>query len=81
MKGTREHWDVDIDSTRIGLERAARALIETGSQLLDSSRIGKYPLGRGITVFLRVAIPPGEADRFREISRPIAMRPAQTVSV
>ena len=74
-------WDVDIDTTKVALERLGRALILTHSQLTDSMRIGDYPLGRGITAIMRVQIPVGHHEEFREVCQPQAMRPPPLLSV
>lgn len=68
-------WDVDINTSRASLERLGHALIETFSQLLDSTLIGSFPLGKNTTALLRVGIPEGNENRFREIVKPISMKP------
>lgn len=66
----RHPWDVDFDSTKVGLERFARALISTASTMTDSFTIGNFPLGRGVTVFARVHIPEGREEEFDAICLP-----------
>ncbi len=67
-------WDVDIDTAKVSLERTMRALLVTGSTMTDHMRIGDYPLGRGISAFLRVQIPDGREDEFRSICKPQRMQ-------
>lgn len=77
----RVPWDVDIDTTRIGLERLGRALIETDSTLTCSMVLGDHQLGRGVSAFLRVFVPDGKEKVFREMCRPIVMKPPPSVCV
>jgi hypothetical protein len=70
---TPETWHVDIDTTAPALERFARALLLTGAALLPSRLILGAPLGRGVSAFVVVTMPPGQAERFREVCRPIRM--------
>lgn len=72
-------WDVDIDTTRPALERCMRALLLTGSTLTDSMR-PRFELGRGVSALLRIHVPEGEHDRFRDLCRPIEMRPPPQIS-
>ena len=75
---TTETWHVDIDTTAPALERFARALLLTGAALLPS-RLIMGPLGRGVSAFVVVTVPPGQAERFREVCRPIMMQPPPKV--
>ena len=77
----RNPRDVDIDTTKAALERLARALIVTDTTLTCSMVIGRHELGRGVSAFLRVFIPPGNEARFDEICRPIKRRPPPKVCV
>ena len=76
----RTRHEVTIASTRVGLERAMRAVILTGSQVLGSFRLCE-DLGRGVSVFLHVSIPLGELGRFREIAQPEDVRQVAAVAV
>ncbi|MDP3908875.1 MAG: hypothetical protein Q8Q14_00650 [Gemmatimonadales bacterium] len=80
MTPKRWPWDVDIDTTRVGLERCMRALIETESTMTSSMRLSKR-MGRGVSAFLRVHVPEGREANFRAIARPIEMRPMPRVQV
>lgn len=76
------YWDVDIDTTRIALERCMRALITTGSAMMDSLTLGTNGrLGRGVSALLRVRIPAGRENAFREICQPFSMRAPPRVAV
>lgn len=68
-------WDVSIDTTKAGLERLGRALIETSSRLTDSFVLGSHKLGRGVSAHLRVFIPEGHEQEFDRIAKPIERRP------
>lgn len=74
-------WDVSIATTRVGLERCMRAILLTRATLTDHFRMGNFPLGRGISAFLRVQIPEGEEDRFVELAKPEDFRPPPVVSI
>jgi len=74
-------WEVSIDTTRIGLERLARALISTESQLINSYIFGDYPLGRGISAQLLIKIPKGNEETFKELCKPEDMRPPSRLQV
>lgn len=76
LPSARTHWpwDIDIDTTKIALERCMRAVILTSSKITDSAPPYR-DLGRGVTALLRVQIPCGQHDRFRELAQPIVMKP------
>jgi hypothetical protein len=70
------YWHVDIDTTRVGLERFARALLTTGSGLecgYASRLISSYPFGRGVTALVVVQIPDGQQSEFRCEAKPVHM--------
>lgn len=78
----RRPWDVSIITTKVGLERCMRALLLTGSHLTGHFRIGSdLPLGRGISAFLRIQVPEGEEERFREIAQPDSMGPPPRIEL
>ena len=74
-------WDVGIDTTKAALQRCMAALILTDATMTCSMRIGNYPLGRGVSATLRVHIPEGRQDEFRELAKPYRMAPPPQVSV
>lgn len=81
MTPTAWPWDVNIDTTRPALERTMRALLITGSKLTCSLVPRGFDLGRGVSAELRVQVPDGEQDRFREIARPYRMAAPGRVQV
>jgi hypothetical protein len=77
----RKPWDVTIPTTKVGLERCMRALLLTGSHMTSHFRLGDFDLGRGISAFLRVQIPEGLEDRFRELAQPEDMHPPSKINL
>lgn len=63
-------WNCDIDTTKSGLERFARALLMTGSTM-TSSFILSHHFGRGVSAFTRVLVPDDRKEEFEEIAKPI----------
>ncbi len=75
-------WDVSIATSRVGLERCMRALLETRSIITDSFRTAAdIPLGRGVSSHLRVFIPEGKQEEFLEICKPESMCANGRISV
>lgn len=77
-------WHISIDTTKPALERLARALLLTGSGLRAgkcSRLLSHYPFGRGISAEVTVEIPDGKQAAFREIAKPIDMRPPLRIQI
>jgi hypothetical protein len=78
------YWHVDIDTTKIGLERFARALLKTGSGLecgRSSRLLPAYPFGRGVTALVVVQVPDGQQDEFRCEAKPVHMTAPAIVDI
>lgn len=73
-----EPWDVDARYSDAALARILRAVVECGGQITDSyvMREQGYKPGQ-LPVQLRVKLPAGSVDRFREISRAEVYEPPQ----
>lgn len=72
-------YEVSIDTGATGLQRFIRALLITGSALRRYMVFGR--LGHGTTAVLVVEIDGAGPNEFREICRPLDLRPAQTAHV
>ena len=68
------YWEISIDTTKVALERLARALLTTNSGLPAGKRLmPHYKWGRGISAHLMVEVPDGRQDEFRDTAKPISM--------
>lgn len=75
------YWELSVDTTAIGLERLARAMLLCGGLVSSITVWPGFPLGRGVSASLMVRIPDGQEDRFRVRCRPITMEPPQLIQV
>lgn len=71
----RSPYECAVDTTRVGLERLARALLVTDSHLTSSLIPAGFPLGRGVSATVLVLVPDGRGEWFSQECRPIRMRP------
>lgn len=58
------YYELWIDTTKAGMLAAMEAIITTRSGI-DSIIGSHYPLGRGVNVSMRVAIPDGQIAEFK----------------
>lgn len=59
-------WEVSVDTSRIGLERFATALLMTKAHLKDSITLFGT-LGRGVTSIAHVALLEGTEEKFKRM--------------
>jgi len=75
-------WDVDIDATKIGMERFIRALVVTDGHFTDSFSLASVEKpSRFVTVFFRVWIKPGAEQRFLALAGVDKLRPPPVVNL
>lgn len=76
----KKPWDAEVDATRTGLERLMRALLVVGGHFTDSFSLAPVTERPSrVTVWLRVHLPEGAEERFRELAHlgEVRLRPPQ----
>ena len=73
------YWHVDIDATKAAAHRLGEAIVACGGEVKVSMAMGEI-FSRFGTVLLVVKLKEGLEERFRELAKPITMKPPPKLS-
>jgi hypothetical protein len=75
-------WDVDVDATKVRMERFIRALVVVDGHFTDSFSLASVEKpSRGVTVFFRIWIKPGTEQRFLALAGVDRLRPPPFINL